>query len=111
MFADTAKAKGRASSFQGNWRLRDQSLSGDVHALFVTYTVAASLAKAGKVRARPLPAPPGRRLFPGYTHREGGGLLGVEAVSWVGVFAPVNTPPNLLDKLSSEIVKDADVPR
>ena len=34
----------------------------------------------------------------------------LEAGSWYGVSAPVNTPPNILDKLSAEIVKDAAVP-
>ena len=110
MFADTAKAKVEPVHFKATGDSVTSLLSGDVHALFVTYTVAASLAKAGKVRALAVTSATRSPLFPDTPTVKEAGYSELEAGSWYGVFAPVNTPPNLLDKLSAEIVKDAAVP-
>jgi tripartite-type tricarboxylate transporter receptor subunit TctC len=110
MFADTAKTKVEPVHFKATGDSVTSLLSGDIHALFVTYTVAASLAKAGKVRALAVTGATRSPLFPQTPTVKEVGYAELEAGSWYGVFAPVNTPPDILDKLSAEIVKDSNVP-
>lgn len=107
MFADTAKAKVEPVHFKATGDSVTALLGGEIHALFVTYTVAASLAKAGKVRALAVTSPTRSPLFSDTPTVREIGYPDLEAGSWYGMFAPANTPQDILDKLSAELVKAA----
>ena len=85
-------------------------LGGEIHALFVTYTVAASLAKAGKLRALAVTSSTRSPLFPETPTVKEAGFGDLEAGSWYGVLAPAATPAEVLNLLSAEVVKAANSP-
>jgi tripartite-type tricarboxylate transporter receptor subunit TctC len=85
-------------------------LGGEIHALFVTYTVAASLVKSGKLRALAVTSSARSPLFPETPTVREAGYADLEAGSWYGVFAPAGTPPDVLNVLSAEVVMAANSP-
>lgn len=110
MFADTAKAKVEPVHFKATGDSVVALLSGNIHALFVTYTVADSLAKAGKVRALAVTSATRSPLFPDTPTVKELGFPNLEVGSWYGILAPANTPPDILNKLSAEVVKITKMP-
>lgn len=110
MYADSAKAKVEPVHFKATGDSLANLLSGDLHALFVTYTVAAAQIKAGKLRALAVTSSARAPLFPDVPTVKEAGYPELEAGSWYGVFAPAGTPADILDKLSAEIVKGAQSP-
>lgn len=110
IYGETAKAKVEAVHFKSTGDSVTALLGGSLHALFVTYPVAASLAKAGKVRALAVSSPTRSPLFPDTPTVKEAGFPELEAGSWYGVFAPARTPPDLLNRLSAEVVRAARAP-
>jgi tripartite-type tricarboxylate transporter receptor subunit TctC len=84
-------------------------MGGQVDMMFDTTVVAAPQIKAGKVR--PLAVTSTKRLkgFDIPTMTEAG-LPGYEVTSWQGIFAPAKTPPTIVARLNSEIVKILNMP-
>ena len=107
MFAEVAKAQVEPVHFKATGDSVSGLLSGDIHALFVTYTVAAALAKAGRVRALAVTSAARSPLFPDTPTVNEAGYPSLEAGSWYGVFAPAATPAEVLGRLSAEVVKGA----
>ncbi len=105
MFADAAKAKVEPVHYKTTGDSVTALLAGDIHALFVTYTVADALTKAGKFRALAVTSATRARHFPNAPTMREQGFPALEAGSWYGIFAPGGTPLDILDRLSSEVVK------
>jgi tripartite-type tricarboxylate transporter receptor subunit TctC len=84
-------------------------MGGQVDMMFDTTVVAAPQIKGGKVR--PLAVTSAKRLkgFDIPTMAEAG-LPGYEVTSWQGIFAPANTPPAIVSRLNTEIVKILNMP-
>ncbi len=110
MFEDTAKAKVEPVHFKATGDSVTALLSGDIHALFVSYPVAVALAKAGKVRALAVTGATRSPQYPDTPTVREVGYPKLEASSWYGVFAPANTPQEILKRLSAEFVKAANLP-
>lgn len=85
-------------------------LSGDIQAQFFSYAAAASLAKAGKVKALMTTSPTRSAMFPDTPTSTEVGYPGLLFTSWYGVFAPAGTPPQVIDKLNAEIVNATQDP-
>lgn len=103
--ADALKVKIETVHFKTTSESTQATVGGDIHAQLVTHAVAAPLVKAGQLRALADTGPTRSAVFPDVpTFKE----LGYPAMvfdSWYGVFAPANTPVEILDKLNAEVVK------
>ena len=95
--------------YKGSGPAIQDLMGGQVDMMFDTTVVAAPQIKAGKVR--PLAVTSARRLkgFDIPTMTEAG-LPGYEVTSWQGIFAPAATPPAIVARLNSEIVKILNMP-
>lgn len=77
-------------------------LSGEISTAFVDYATLKAHVSSGKVRALAVSTPtrsPWTPEVPTFTEQ---GIAGFEAFSWVGVFAPGKTPPELMQRLHTE---------
>ena len=68
------------------------------------------LIKAGKLRALAVTTKTRSALMPELPTIAEAGLPGFETVAWFGVFAPAGTPPEIVNRLSTEIGKIARSP-
>ncbi len=85
-------------------------LAGEVSASFVDYATLKAHVAGGKVRALAVSTPvrsPWTPDIPTFTEQ---GFAGFEAFSWVGVFAPAKTPPEVVQKITAEIIKAVKQP-
>ena len=85
-------------------------VGGQVTMTFDNITTAWPLAKAGKLR--PLAVTTAKRspIAPDVPTLAESGLAGYEVGSWQGVFAPAGTPPDVVKRLNTEIVKIINMP-
>ena len=95
--------------YKGSGPAIQDLMGAQVDMMFDTTVVAAPQIKAGKVR--PLAVTSTKRLkgFDIPTMAEAG-LPGYEVTSWQGIFAPAKTPPAIVARLNSEIVKILNMP-
>lgn len=81
-------------------------LGGQVPVLSTSLVAALPHAKAGKLRMLAVTSGQRTPLAPEYpTVTEAAGLPGYEAIVWIGMLAPANTPPAIINRLNSEIAK------
>ena len=80
-------------------------LSGQVELIFATPGSVASHIKSGKLRALAVTSARPSALFPGLVTVAASGLAGYEMVSIYGAFAPVKTPPPVVNRLNQEIAR------
>lgn len=103
--ADAAKVTIEPVHFKSTGDAILAMFNGDVHAQFVPYAVAAPQVKAGKLRALLVTGPVRSAMFPDTPTSKEAGFPDIQFTSWYGVFAPANTPADVLDKLNAELVK------
>jgi tripartite-type tricarboxylate transporter receptor subunit TctC len=75
-------------------------ISGQVQVMFVASTV--EYIKTGKVRALAPPPPTRSEVLPDVPPLSEF-VPGYDAAAWIGVGAPKNTPPEIIDKLNKEV--------
>ena len=85
-------------------------VGGQVAMTFDNITTAYTLAKAGKLRALAVTTAKRSSIAPEVPTLAESGLAGFEVGSWQGVFAPANTPPEIVKRLNTEIVKILNMP-
>lgn len=85
-------------------------MGGQVTMTFDNITTAWTLAKAGKLRALAVTTAKRSPIAPDVPTLAESGLPGYEVGSWQGVFAPVGTPPEIVKRLNTEIVKIINTP-
>ena len=66
--------------------------------------------KSGKVRALAVTSATPTALFPGLPTVAASGVPDFEMISMTGVFAPVRTPPAVINRLNQEIVRALNLP-
>lgn len=110
MLAEAGKFKVEPVHFKATGDSMTALIGSQIHAQFVTYTVAAAQAKAGNVRALAVTSAARSPLFPDTPTMRELGLPDLEVGSWYGLLAPAATPPEILDKLSAELVSAAKAP-
>ena len=66
--------------------------------------------KAGQIRAAAIGSPKRNPKLPDVATLEEQGVMGANASSWAGFFAPAGTPQPVLDRLSSEIMTSLKKP-
>ena len=85
-------------------------VGGQVTMTFDNITTALPLAKAGRLRALAVTTATRSAVAPEVPTLAESGLPGFEVGSWQGVFAPSGTPPDIVKRLNTEIVKILNLP-
>jgi tripartite-type tricarboxylate transporter receptor subunit TctC len=85
-------------------------MGGQVAMTFDNITTAWPLAKSGKLRALAVTTATRSAIAPDVPTLAESGLPGFEVGSWQGVFAPAGTPPEIVKRLNTEIVKILKLP-
>jgi len=85
-------------------------VGGQVTMTFDNITTAWPLAKAGKLKALAVTTAKRSDVAPDVPTLAESGLSGFEVGSWQGVFAPAGTPPAIVKRLNTEIVKILAMP-
>jgi tripartite-type tricarboxylate transporter receptor subunit TctC len=80
-------------------------LGGQVEMMFDAVTVMSGHVKAGKVRALATSGKVRSAVMPDVPTLSEAGVPGYEAVIWLGLIAPKNTPPAIVDRLNAEITR------
>ncbi len=85
-------------------------MGGSVTMTFDNITTAWTLAKAGKLRALGVTTAKRSPAAPDVPTIAEAGVIGYEIGSWQGVFAPAGTPPAIVKRLNTEIVRIINTP-
>jgi tripartite-type tricarboxylate transporter receptor subunit TctC len=85
-------------------------VGGQVTMTFDNITTAWPLAKSGKLRALAVTTATRSSIAPDVPTLAESGLPGFEVGSWQGVFAPAGTPPDIVRRLNTEIVRILALP-
>jgi tripartite-type tricarboxylate transporter receptor subunit TctC len=85
-------------------------VGGQVSMTFDNITTAWPLAKAGKLRPLAVTTAKRSAIAAEVPTLAEAGLPGFEVGSWQGVFAPAGTPPDVVKRLNTEIVKILNLP-
>jgi len=85
-------------------------MGGSVTMTFDNITTAWTLAKSGKLRALGVTTAKRSPAAPDVPTIAEAGVIGYEIGSWQGVFAPAGTPPAIIARLNSEMVKIINMP-
>ena len=80
-------------------------LGGQVEMMFDAVTVMNEQVKAGKVRALATSGKVRSSVMPQVPTLSEAGVPGYEAVIWLGLIAPKDTPPAIVNRLNAEITK------
>ena len=80
-------------------------LGGQVEVMFDAVTVMNEHVKAGKVRALATSGKARSAVMPDVPTLAEAGVPGYEAVIWLGLIAPKNTPPAIVNRLNAEVTK------
>jgi len=86
-------------------------LGGQVEMMFDAVTVMNEQVKAGKVRALATSGKARSSVMPDVPTLAEAGVPGYEAVIWLGLMAPKNTPQPIVDRLNAEITKIVSSPQ
>ena len=92
-------------AYKGSSQARTDVLGGQVDMMFDAVTTMADFAKAGKVKALATTGKVRSSVLPNVPTMSEAGVPGYEAVIWLGIMAPKGTPPDVVKRLNTEIVK------
>ena len=91
--------------YKGSSQARTDTLGGQVDMMFDAVTTMSEFARAGKVRALATSGKVRSSVLPDVPTLAEAGVPGYEAVLWLGIIAPKNTPPEIVRRLNAEITK------
>jgi tripartite-type tricarboxylate transporter receptor subunit TctC len=96
--------------YKGSGGARTGVLGGQVEMMFDAVTTMGENVKAGKVKALGTTGKTRSVVLPDVPTIAEAGVPGYEAVIWLGVIAPKNTPREIVNRLNAEITKIASSP-
>lgn len=96
--------------YKGGGAALPEVISGQVSLLFADVIGARQLVAAGKLRALGVTSARRSGQMPEVPTIAEAGLPGYEMISWNGVLAPAGTPPAIIDRLNSVIVRALPLP-
>lgn len=85
-------------------------VAGRVSLMFPNIPASLGHIRAGKLRALAVTSAKRSDLMPQLPTVSESGLKGYEATAWFGVFAPIGTPPDIIETLNAQIVKIIHAP-
>jgi tripartite-type tricarboxylate transporter receptor subunit TctC len=110
LFCSMAKIEMLHVAYKGIAPAVADLLGGHVSLSFSVVPPAIPLVKAGKLRAIAVSTATRSSLLPELPTISESGLPGYAALSWYATFAPAGTPPAVIAKLNTEIVKILQTP-
>ncbi len=96
--------------YKGSSGARNDLLGGQVDMMFDAVPTMAGFAETGKVRALATTGQKRSDVLPDRPTMAEAGVPGYEAVIWLGLMAPHNTPPAITGKLNAEITRIVNDP-
>ncbi len=91
--------------FKGGAEAQTQIMGGAFPVMSDTVPGVLAQVKAGKLRALGVAIPQRSQFLPEVPTIAEQGYPGFESVGWIGLFAPVGTPPAIINKLNAEVQK------
>ena len=85
-------------------------LAGNIQAMFAIIPGVLPHVKAGKMKALAVTAVKRSQLVPDVPNVQELGYPQLESLAWIGLLAPVSTPPEVLARLSAETVRGMTAP-
>ncbi|TFY96604.1 Bug family tripartite tricarboxylate transporter substrate binding protein [Ramlibacter humi] len=105
MFKMLANVDMQHIPYKGSAPALNDLLGGHVQMMFDNLPTALPQVKAGKLRAFAVTSTRRNPLLPDVPTLAEAGVRGFDATAWFGFVAPAATPPAILDRLNTEIVK------
>jgi tripartite-type tricarboxylate transporter receptor subunit TctC len=96
--------------YKGSSQARTDVLGGQVDMMFDAVTTMSEFARSGKVKAIATTGKARSSVLPNVPTLSEAGVVGYEAVIWLGLMAPKGTPPEIVKRLNAEIVKIVSKP-
>jgi tripartite-type tricarboxylate transporter receptor subunit TctC len=117
LFKNMAKVNLATIHYKGAAPAITDLIGGQIQLMFTTVASAASLIESGQLRALAVTSAERSPAFPQLPTVAEAGVPGYAAESWYGLFAPVKTPPDVIDRLNksaaaavqSEVFKKLEV--
>jgi len=91
--------------YKGSSQARTDVLGGQVDMMFDAVTTMSEFARAGRVKALATTGKLRSSVLSGVPTMAEAGVPGYDAVIWLGVMAPRNTPPDVVKRLNAEITR------
>ena len=110
MFAQASGTQLTHVPYKGSAPALQDLIGGQTTAMFGDLLVVQPQVAAGKLRALAVSSKQRHPMFPDVPTMAESGLADFEALSWQGLFAPAATPPDVIAKLSEEVVKAVRAP-
>jgi len=105
LFKSLAHVNMTAVHYKGAAPAITDLLGGTIQVMFTTVASAASLIKAGKLRALAVTSAERTKAFPDLPTIAEAGVPGYAAESWYGLFAPAKTPAPVIALLNKSVAK------
>jgi tripartite-type tricarboxylate transporter receptor subunit TctC len=96
--------------YKGSSSARIDVIGGQVDMMFDATTTMLGLIQGGKVEALATTGSSRSAVLPDVPTMAEAGVPGYSSVIWLGVMAPVKTPPDIINKLNAEITRIAGKP-
>ncbi|TRZ90359.1 MAG: tripartite tricarboxylate transporter substrate binding protein [Rhodocyclaceae bacterium] len=96
--------------YKGSSGARVDVLGGQVDMMFDAITTMSDFIRSGKVKAMGTTGKTRSAILPDIPTVSEAGVPGYEAVIWLGLLAPRNTPVTIINKLNSEITRIVSTP-
>ncbi len=98
-----AKVKATHVPFKGAAEAQPQVIGGQIDFMLDALPAVAPQVKAGRLKAIGVASAQRTPLLPQAPTLAEQGLAGFEAIGWIGLAAPANTPAPILDRLNTEV--------
>jgi tripartite-type tricarboxylate transporter receptor subunit TctC len=105
LFKSMAKVDIVHVPYKGSSGARNDVLGGQIEMMFDAITTMAPNVQAGRVRALATTGRTRSAVLPNVPTVDEAGVPGYDAVIWLGIMAPANTPKPIVDRLNAEIRK------
>jgi len=109
MFTRLTKTNMLHVPYKGITQAVADTAAGEMHLTFAVYPAAQPMVQAGRVRALGVTTLKRSALLPDVP-AVAETVPGYELYGWYSLVAPIGTPPDVLDKVSAEVVKAANEP-
>jgi tripartite-type tricarboxylate transporter receptor subunit TctC len=96
--------------YKGSAPALNDLLGGQLDTMFGDLLVVQQFVKSGKIQALAVTSSKRHPMFPDVPTVAESGVPNFEALSWQGLFAPAGTPPAVITRLNTEVVKVLDRP-
>jgi tripartite-type tricarboxylate transporter receptor subunit TctC len=105
LFKHMAKVNLTTVPYKGAAPAITDLIAGQIQVMFTTVASAASLVGAGQLRAIAVTSAERSAAFPQLPTVSEAGVPGYAAEAWYGLFAPAQTPPDIIERLNKSVAK------